>query len=208
MRDQKIISFSHQNLSYTQRYFAEHGLVRNIAYSCDDTFALISLVLAGLGIPFASQSTGNFSNRNFELRKVRGVDFRIGTGVAWNMDDPTASRDDIIEIARSLVRPLKLAPGDMECDFGDSRSRFPRCRRRGAKSPAGAQEPKLHARIPEPWLCHRYALFVLSKMSATVAFLFPFRKHENFQVGNTSFCGETFSAEAPQNRLRLNVFPF
>jgi DNA-binding transcriptional LysR family regulator len=115
LRDQKIISFSRQNLSYTERYFAEmcaeHDLVRNIAYSCDDTFALISLVSAGLGIGFAPQWTRDFPNRNFELRKVRGVDFRIGMGVAWNMEDPTASRDDIIDIARSLARPSKqVAP--------------------------------------------------------------------------------------------------
>ncbi len=61
LRDQKIISFSRQNLSYTKRYFAEmfaeHDLARNIAYSCDDNFALISLVSAGLGIGFAPQWT-------------------------------------------------------------------------------------------------------------------------------------------------------
>ena len=91
--------------------FAEHDLARNIAYSCDDTFALISLVSAGLGIGFAPQWTKDFPNRNFELRKVRGVDFRIGMGVAWNTEDPTAARDDIIDIARSLVRrpPRHLA---------------------------------------------------------------------------------------------------
>ena len=108
LRDQKIISFSRQNLSYTERYFdelfAEHDLARNIAYSCDDTFALVSLVSAGLGIGFAPQWTKDFPNRNFELRKVRGVDFRIGMGVAWNTEDPTSSRDDIIDIARALVR--------------------------------------------------------------------------------------------------------
>ena len=108
LRDQKIISFSRQNLSYTERYFAEmfaeHDLARNIAYSCDDTFALVSLVSAGLGIGFAPQWTKEFPNRNFELRKVRGVDFRIGMGVAWNTEDPTSSRDDIIDIARALVR--------------------------------------------------------------------------------------------------------
>ena len=64
LRDQKIISFSRQNLSYTERYFAEmfaeHDLARNIAYSCDDTFALISLVSAGLGIGFAPQWTRDF----------------------------------------------------------------------------------------------------------------------------------------------------
>ena len=55
-------------------------------------------------IEVCPQWTRDFPNRKFELRKVRGVDFRIGMGVAWNMGDPTASRDDIIDIARSLVR--------------------------------------------------------------------------------------------------------
>ncbi len=58
--------------------FAEHDLARNIAYSCEDTFALVSLVSAGLGIGFAPQWTKDFANGNFELRKVRGVEFRIG----------------------------------------------------------------------------------------------------------------------------------
>ncbi|MBB3564971.1 hypothetical protein FHX06_006341 [Rhizobium sp. BK512] len=38
-------------------------------------------------------------------KKVRGIDFKIGLGVAWNREDPTAGRDDIIDIVRSLVRP-------------------------------------------------------------------------------------------------------
>ncbi|WEX74733.1 LysR family transcriptional regulator [Sinorhizobium numidicum] len=109
LRDQKIISFSRANLSYTERYFTEkfeeHDLTKNIAYSCDDSFSLVSLVSAGLGIGFAPEWTQDLPNRNFELRKVRGVDFRIGLGVAWNKEDPTASRDDIIDIARSLARP-------------------------------------------------------------------------------------------------------
>jgi hypothetical protein len=33
---------------------------------------------------------------------------RIGLGVAWNKADPTASRDDIIDIARSLARAKAL----------------------------------------------------------------------------------------------------
>ncbi|WP_312366114.1 LysR family transcriptional regulator [Ensifer sp.] len=108
LKGEKIISFSRQNLSYTERYFAEkfeeHDLAKNVAYTCDDTFSLVSLVSAGLGIGFAPEWTLDLPNRNFELRKVRGVDFRIGLGVAWSKDDPTAARDDIIDIARSLVR--------------------------------------------------------------------------------------------------------
>ncbi|WP_312366471.1 LysR family transcriptional regulator [Ensifer sp.] len=108
LKGEKIISFSRQNLSYTERYFAEkfeeHDLAKSVAYTCDDTFSLVSLVSAGLGIGFAPEWTLDLPNRNFELRKVRGVDFRIGLGVAWSKDDPTAARDDIIDIARSLVR--------------------------------------------------------------------------------------------------------
>jgi DNA-binding transcriptional LysR family regulator len=109
LRDQKIISFSRSNLSYTERYFAEkfeeHDLQGNVAYSCDDTFSLVSLVSAGLGVGFAPEWTRDLPNRSFELKKVRGVDFKIGLGVAWNKEDPTAGRDDIIDIARSLARP-------------------------------------------------------------------------------------------------------
>ncbi|TCL63222.1 LysR family transcriptional regulator [Rhizobium sp. BK251] len=109
LKDQKIIAFSRANLSYTERYFAslfdEHDLSGNIAYSCDDTFSLVSLVSAGLGIGFAPEWTANLPERNFELKKVRGIDLKIGLGVAWNKEDPTAARDDIIDIARSLARP-------------------------------------------------------------------------------------------------------
>ena len=109
LRDQKIIAFNRQNLSFTERYFnekfEEYDLTKNIAYSCDDTWSLVSLVSAGLGIGFAPEWTLELPNRAFELKKVRGIDFRIGLGVAWNKEDPTASRDDIVDIARSLARP-------------------------------------------------------------------------------------------------------
>ncbi|MCY1327633.1 LysR substrate binding domain protein [compost metagenome] len=109
LRSERIIAFSRQNLSYSERYFSErfetHGLTSNIAYSCNDTFSLVSLVSAGLGIGFAPEWTKDLPNRNFELRPVRGVDLKIGLGVAWNKEDPTASRDNIIDIARSLGRP-------------------------------------------------------------------------------------------------------
>ncbi|MGF6178577.1 hypothetical protein ABIE33_006897 [Ensifer sp. 4252] len=42
---------------------------------------------------------------NFELKPVRGVDLKIGLGVAWNKEDPSASRDDFIDIPGSLARP-------------------------------------------------------------------------------------------------------
>ncbi|MBB3565319.1 DNA-binding transcriptional LysR family regulator [Rhizobium sp. BK512] len=109
LRSEKIISFSRQNRSYSEQYFAEkfeeYDLTDNVAYTCDDTFSLVSLVSAGLGIGFVPEWTQDLPNRGFELKKVRGVDFKIGLGVAWNREDPTAARDDIIDIARSLVRP-------------------------------------------------------------------------------------------------------
>ncbi len=109
LRSEKIISFSRQNRSYSERYFTEkfeeHDLTDNVTYTCDDTFSLVSLVSAGLGIGFVPEWTQDLPNRGFELKKVRGVDFKIGLGVAWHREDPTAARDDIIDIARSLVRP-------------------------------------------------------------------------------------------------------
>ncbi|MFN7022923.1 MAG: LysR substrate-binding domain-containing protein [Pseudorhizobium sp.] len=85
--------------------FEEHDLAGNVSYTCDDTFSLVSLVSAGLGVGFAPEWTRDLPNRHFELKKVRGIEFKIGLGVAWNKEDPTAGRDDIIDIARSLVRP-------------------------------------------------------------------------------------------------------
>jgi DNA-binding transcriptional LysR family regulator len=108
LRGEKIIGFKRQNLSYTERYFAEafeeHGLNDNVAYTCDDTFSLISLVSSGLGVGFAPEWTGDLPGRNVMLKKVAGIDLKIGLGVAWNKEDPTAARDDIIDIARTLGR--------------------------------------------------------------------------------------------------------
>jgi len=96
LRDQKIISFSRQNLSYTERYFAEmfaeHDLARNIAYTCDDTFALISLVSAGLHRLCAAMDEGfpqpqfrtpqgeghRFQNRHGGCLEQRGSERRAG----------------------------------------------------------------------------------------------------------------------------------
>jgi DNA-binding transcriptional LysR family regulator len=108
LRDQKIIAFNRQNLSFTERYFnekfEEYDLTKNIAYSCDETYSLVSLVSAGVGIGFAPEWTTDIPNRTFVLKKVRGIDFKIGLGIAWSKEDPTACRDDILEIAKSLVR--------------------------------------------------------------------------------------------------------
>nr|OAP89419.1 hypothetical protein A4U53_32895 [Rhizobium leguminosarum] len=75
-------------------------MTRNVAYSCDDTYSLVPLLSAGFGICLAPEWTEGLPNRAFELRAVRGIDFRIRLGVAWNKEDPTASRDDIVDIAR------------------------------------------------------------------------------------------------------------
>lgn len=46
-----------------------------------------------------------------------GSDFTIGMGLAWNKEDPTANREEFVEIARSLAsvsRPRKPAGGHSE----------------------------------------------------------------------------------------------
>ena len=65
----------------------------------------------------AVRRTLDLPNRNLDLRKVSGVDFRIGPGVAGSKEDPTAARDDILDIARSLVRSgegLVLVPDTLQ----------------------------------------------------------------------------------------------
>ncbi|MBV7522400.1 hypothetical protein KW852_33105 [Ensifer sp. ENS12] len=78
LKGEKIISFSRQNLSDTERYFTkkfeEHDLSKSFAYTGDDTFSLVSLVSAGLGI--------DLPNRKIEPMEVRDVDFP-GLPAAW-----------------------------------------------------------------------------------------------------------------------------
>lgn len=45
--------------------------------------------------------TIDLPHRSF--REVEGVDFTIGMGLAWNKEDPTANREEFVEIARSLA---------------------------------------------------------------------------------------------------------
>lgn len=59
----------------------------------------------GLGIGVVPERTQDLPNRGFELKKVRGVDFKIGLGVACKRESRPATHDDITDIARSLVRP-------------------------------------------------------------------------------------------------------
>ncbi|EJJ29946.1 hypothetical protein PMI11_01817 [Rhizobium sp. CF142] len=78
--------------------FYEHDLTDNVAYTCAHTFLLVSPVSTGLRFGFVPGWTQDLLNRGFELKKVRGVAFKIGLGVAWNREDSTASGDDIIDI--------------------------------------------------------------------------------------------------------------
>jgi DNA-binding transcriptional LysR family regulator len=106
LRPQKIIAFSRSNLSYTEDYFyrmyREHDLLGSIAYTCDDTLSLFSLVSSGLGVGFVPEWMKELPNQSVSFRSVEGVDFNIGLSIAWSKDDPTANRDEIVEIARSL----------------------------------------------------------------------------------------------------------
>jgi DNA-binding transcriptional LysR family regulator len=111
LREQRIISFSRYNKSYTDAYFIEkfkeYGLDKQISYTCNDTLAMLALVSAKVGVGFVPEWVTEIPGRNFELRKVEGVDLRIGLGLAWSTDDPTANRDSIIELCRPLIESPK-----------------------------------------------------------------------------------------------------
>lgn len=106
LRPQKIIAFARSNLSYTEDYFyqifREQDLLGSIAYTCDDTLSLFSLVSSGLGVGFVPEWMQELPNRDVVFRNVEGIDFSVGLSIAWNKEDPTANRDEIIEMARSL----------------------------------------------------------------------------------------------------------
>jgi len=106
LQREKIIAFSRSHLSHTENYFyrlfREHGLLDSIAYTCDDTLSLVSLIASGLGVGFVPEWTSELSERDLVLRKVAGVDFNVGLSIAWNKEDPTANRDEIVELARSI----------------------------------------------------------------------------------------------------------
>lgn len=107
LRSQKLISFERSNLTYTEKYFhdtfSEHGLLENIAYTCNDTLSMVALVAAGVGVAFLPEWVEHLPNRSFSLKKVKGVDFRISMGVAWNKDDPVGNMNEIVRIARSFA---------------------------------------------------------------------------------------------------------
>ncbi len=107
LRRQRIISFLRSSQSYSQQYFdekfSEYGLQDQIAYTCNDTLAMLALVSAGVGVGFVPEWVASTPGRNFQLRPVEGVDLWIGLGLAWSTEDPTANRDSIIEIGRQLV---------------------------------------------------------------------------------------------------------
>lgn len=106
LRAQRIIAFARSNLSFTEDYFyrlfREHDLLQSIAYTCDDTLSLFSLVSSGLGVGFVPEWMKELPNQKVVFRDVEGIDFSVGLSVAWSKDDPTANRDEIVEIARSL----------------------------------------------------------------------------------------------------------
>ncbi len=116
----RIIAFSRSNLSYTEKYFSsssENTPSRSGRLQLDDTLSLVSLVAAGIGVGFLPEWTKDLPHRSFRLREVEGVDFTIGMGLAWNKEDPTANREEFVEIARSLAsvsRPRKPAGGHSE----------------------------------------------------------------------------------------------
>lgn len=117
LRRQTIISFSRSSHSQgDEQYFLDvyrqYGLESQIVYTCNDSLAMVSLVSAGVGVGFVPEWVAGTPGRNFQVRQVEGVDLRIGLGLAWSAEDPTANRDSIIELGRQLVDHHTLFSGD------------------------------------------------------------------------------------------------
>lgn len=108
LRRQTIISFSRSSHSqvddqYFLDRFREYGLESQITYTCNDSLAMVALVSAGIGVGFVPEWVAGTHAGNIQLKSVEGVDLRIGLGLAWSIEDPTANRDNIVELGRQLI---------------------------------------------------------------------------------------------------------
>jgi DNA-binding transcriptional LysR family regulator len=136
LKGEKIISFSRQNLSFTERYFAEkfeeHDLSKSVACTCDDTFSLVSLVSAGLGIGFAPEWTLDLPN---ERGTQAVIPPRKNRKIQYEYDKATYKQRNVIE--RMFCR-LSCDILDMEPRAGSAFNECP-FRPRNRSHPARAR---------------------------------------------------------------------
>lgn len=87
------------------RKFEEYDLTGNIAYSCDDTYSLVSLVSAGLGIGFAPEWTEGLPNRAFELT-------RCGLSRHLRRQNPVAIMREHCRMPHPIIDPRTHEPAE------------------------------------------------------------------------------------------------
>jgi DNA-binding transcriptional LysR family regulator len=100
---QPIIARAKQGVSPTERYFsdlfARSGLHKQVAFRCNDTVSILSLVANGLGVGFVPGWTRGFADDAVVLRSVADVEYEIGLGIVWRRDEPSFHPEDMIELA-------------------------------------------------------------------------------------------------------------
>jgi DNA-binding transcriptional LysR family regulator len=132
--DQKIISLSKSGVGFTERYFDalfdRAGLTSQIAFKCNDTVSILSLVSAGLGVGFVPAWARAFSSDAVEFRDVAGVDYRLGLGVVWRGDEPAFHPDSLVRMAKLAFERSALIPDAQARELATHR----RQRRRQSRS--------------------------------------------------------------------------
>jgi DNA-binding transcriptional LysR family regulator len=100
---ERIIARAKQTISPTERYFSElfirSGLDQRIAFRCNDTVSILSLVSNGLGVGFVPGWTRGFADQSVVFKSVPEVEYEVGLGIVWRRDEPAFHSEDMIALA-------------------------------------------------------------------------------------------------------------
>jgi DNA-binding transcriptional LysR family regulator len=114
LSSEKIIVLWKEGLGATEQYFEalfrERGLQDRIAFRCNDTVSILSLVSAGIGVGFVPGWVRGLSDPSVVLRSVLEVNYRVGLGVAWRADDPAFHPEPLVHLARLAFQGSPLSP--------------------------------------------------------------------------------------------------
>ena len=83
---------------------ATAGFTPTVAQDAENLITLIGLVRAGLGVALLPQSVETLRPTGIELRRLRGVEERVETAIAWRQDDRSPVREAFLDAARAACQ--------------------------------------------------------------------------------------------------------
>ena len=89
---------------------AAAGFTPTVVQDAENLVTVIGLVRAGLGVALLPQSVEALRPAGVVLRRLRGIDTRVETALAWRRDDRSPVVEAFIAAARAACRRLPRAP--------------------------------------------------------------------------------------------------